>query len=320
MSSKKASAKTKKANSPKPRQVRPPSFRSFRLRKRLRQPAPKLPGFFTLLRLSIRQLSANKKLFFGILGVYLILNLTLVKGFGPGNNLPELKASLSEIFTGGGGQVISGLALFGFLLGASGSVTSEVASVYQSFLLIFVSLAIIWALRQVHADKKVTMGDAFYKGMYPLVPFVLVLLIISLQLLPLLAGAGLYSSVAMNQLTVNGLESFVWLLVFGLLATSSLYMLSSSVFSLYIVTLPDVRPLQSLRSARGLVRYRRWAIMRRILLLPLLLLISAAVIMVPLIIFLTPLAEWVFFILTAFGVAVTHGYMYNLYRELLPNE
>jgi hypothetical protein len=94
-------------------------------------------------------------------------------------------------------------------------------------------------------------------------------------------------------------------------------MLASSLFALYIVTLPGMTPIRALRSARGLVRYRRWTVIRKILWLPLLLLLVAAVIMLPIIIWLTAVAQWVFFILSMFALLAVHSYMYALYRELL---
>jgi hypothetical protein len=43
----------------------------------------------------------------------------------------------------------------------------------------------------------------------------------------------------------------------------------------------------------------------------------AAVIMLPIIIVLTPVAQYVFFVLTMFALVAVHTYMYTLYRELL---
>ena len=48
-----------------------------------------------------------------------------------------------------------------------------------------------------------------------------------------------------------------------------------------------------------------------------LLLIAAAVIMVPIIILFTPFAQYVFFAMTMFSLTAVHAYMYVLYRELL---
>jgi hypothetical protein len=44
---------------------------------------------------------------------------------------------------------------------------------------------------------------------------------------------------------------------------------------------------------------------------------AGAIIMLPVIIWLTPLARWTFFLLTLAALAAVHAYMYTLYRELL---
>jgi hypothetical protein len=97
-------------------------------------------------------------------------------------------------------------------------------------------------------------------------------------------------------------------------------MVTSSVFALYIVTLPNVTPMAALRSARDLVLHRRWLIMRKVLFLPVALLVIAAIIMVPVIILSPAVAEWLFFGLSMLALAVVHSYMYGLYRELIKND
>lgn len=315
---KKPPTKTIKKPAAKKRQIKAPGYSSFRLSKRLTHPAKKpLPGTIRLFKRSLAHLFAHKKLFFGVVLVYLVLSVVLVRGFGFGSDVPELKSVLDEVFTGGSGQLIGGVAIFSFLVGAAGNTSTDAGAVYQSILLVIVSLAFIWALRQTHAGQKARVKDAFYKGMYPLIPFVLVLLVMTLQLIPFAAGTTLYSLVAGSGLAVGLIEQAFWIVVFGLFGLLSLYMLSSSLFALYIVTLPDISPLQALRSARGLVQHRRWAVMRRVLLLPIVIVVIGALIMIPLIILVTPLAEWVFFALGMFSLAVVHSYLYSLYRELL---
>jgi len=51
--------------------------------------------------------------------------------------------------------------------------------------------------------------------------------------------------------------------------------------------------------------------------LPFALITIAAVIMVPIIMLLTPVAVVFFFVLTIVGLAIVHSYMYGLYRELI---
>jgi hypothetical protein len=228
-----------------------------------------------------------------------------------------LKHTLNQAFTGNLGSLASGVSVFVVLVGSAGNGSSQTAGAYQLFLGLITSLAVIWALRQVLAGSLVRIRDAYYQGMYPLIPFILVLLVIGLQLLPLLIGSTLYSLVVTNGIAVYPIERIIWALLFALLALLSLYMISSSLFALYIVTLPDMTPMKALRSARELVRNRRWTVLRKLLCLPIVLLIVAAIIMVPIIIWLTPLAQWVFFLLTMFALVAANTYVYMLYRELL---
>lgn len=259
----------------------------------------------------------HRRLFITITIVYGLLNLLLVRGLASDTNLTELKDQLNSIFTGNFGALASSLSIFALLVGSAGNASSETAAAYQLFLALIVSLAVIWALRQAMAGAQVRAKDAYYKGMYPLVPFTLVLMVVGLQLIPLLIGSALYSVVINNGIAVLFLEKALWAALFGLLASVTLYMLSSSLFALYIVTLPDMTPVKALRSARELVRNRRWTVLRKILFLPLLLLVLSAVIMLPIIILITPAAQWVFFLLTMFSTVAVHAYMYTLYRELL---
>jgi hypothetical protein len=132
-----------------------------------------------------------------------------------------------------------------------------------------------------------------------------------------LIGSSIYSIVIANGIAVNLIEKALFVALFVALAALSVYWISSSLFALYIVTLPDMTPLKALRSARELVRGRRWAVFRKLICLPVILLVVAAIIMLPIIILLTPLAQWVFFLLTMFALVAVHTYMYTLYRELL---
>jgi hypothetical protein len=244
-----------------------------------------------------------------------------VKGFGVGTDIASLKQAITEIFGGSFSGFTTTLALFGVLLTNVNATNGQQASAYQTVFLVGASLAIIWALRQTLSPKnkknKIQIRDAFYRGMYPLVPFLLIVAVIGIQLLPVAVGGFLYSVVVAGGLAVTGAEKMLWLLLVGATVLLSLYMITSSIFALYIVTLPNVRPMQALRSARDLVLHRRWTIMRKLIFLPFALLIGSAILTMPLIIFLPTLAEWVFFVLSMFGLVIFHSYLYTLYRELL---
>ncbi len=284
--------------------------------KAVKAPA-RLPNVWQLTNLAAQTLWDNKKLFIGLTLVYGLLNLVLVQGLSSNADVASLKHTLNQVFTGHLGSLGSSLSVFVVLVDLAGNSSSPTAGVYQLVLALIVSLAIIWALRQRLAGHHIRVRDAYYRGMYPLIPFILVLIVVGLQLIPLLVGSTLYALVINNGIAVHVIEKLIWLLVFILLSLWTLYMLSSSLFALYIVTLPDMTPLKALRSARELVKHRRWTALRKILCLPIILLVIAAALMVPIIVWLTPLAQWLFFILTMFVLVAVHAYMYTLYREFL---
>lgn len=310
---------TAKSANKKPtvRKLKVEPYRSLRLQSKIKHQAASLPPARRLLKTSMQMLLKRWKLFGGIVGIYILLTILMVQGMGVNTGLDELKSSLQEVFSGRSSSLLTGLTIFGYLLSSSGSSSGDVASLYQSILLVIVSLATVWALRQVQAGHKASVADAFYKGMYPLIPFVLVLMVIGLQLLPLVFGNWLYGIVINGGIAITTAEKGLWMVFTALLALLSLYMLSSSLFAIYISTLPEMRPIKALRSARELVRNRRWLVMRRVILLPILLMIFGAVIMVPAIIIITPIASWLFLVLSMMSLVVVHAYMYNLYRELL---
>lgn len=301
------------------RRLRQLKHRGWKPGKRTAWPRQPVPGAWKLTKQAADTLWTHRRLFIGITLVYGLLNLVLVQGLSSSSNtdVGSLKHTLNQVFTGDFRSITSSLTIFVVLVGSAGNGSSQTAGAYQVFLFLMVSLAVIWALRQVQAGTSVRVRDAYYRGMYPLVPFVLVLSVIGLQLLPLLIGAELYSLITTNGIAVNAAEKIISGVIFFITACISLYLICSSLFALYIVTLPDMTPLKALRSARQLVRYRRWNVLRKLLWLPLLLLIVAAIVMLPVIIWLTPAAQWIFFVLTMLAVAAAHSYIYNLYRELI---
>lgn len=302
-----------------PRKLKEPKRKWYHFWKR-RRPVPNyepLPKARVIFRTSIEQLFQNWKLFSGIVAIYGILNVILVRGVSSSSDLTTIKAAFDSLLHGAGGKVASALISFSTLLTSSGSNNSAASGTYQSFLLVVASLAFIWALRQTIAKNVVTIRDSFYRGMYPLIPVMLVVIVMGIQLLPLGIGGALYSTVVSKGIAIFFWEKLIWGIIFGILALWSIYMLCSSLFALYIVTLPDMTPFRALRSARQLVYGRRLLILRKLIFLPVVMLLLATLIEVPLILFLTPLAPWVFFVLSMAALAIVHSYLFNLYRELL---
>ncbi|HWB39354.1 MAG TPA: hypothetical protein VG604_03910 [Candidatus Saccharimonadales bacterium] len=324
-SAKSRAAATKKspADSKKPvrvpRKLEPKRHPRWQFWRRLpaNQLPSKLPSSWRLTKLSAKTLRGHWKLFGKISLIYGVLNLALVRGFSSGIDIGSLRSSFDQAVGVSSGSFTSGIGTFVSLLGSASTSGNPGAGTYQLFLVLFVSLAVIWALRQVAADHPANARGAYYQGMYPLIPFILVTIVIGLQLIPLTIGSFIYSIVISNGIAVGFWEHAFWLAIFVLLAALSIRMICSSIFALYIVTLPDMTPMSALRSARRLVKHRRLSILRKLLWLPILLLIILAVILVPVIIWIDPITQWLFLLLIMCAPAAIHAYIYTLYRELL---
>ena len=309
--------KTKPNQTKTPRTKKAHEYKSFKLSKKIKPAGRKpLPGIVSLCKTAVVPFRLNKKLFLGIISIHLILTVIFVSGISSSIDFVDAKNNLEEAFGGDLGKFDSGLALFSYVL-SSGSGADSVSANYQIFISLITSLAIIWSIRQVLAGEKINVRQSFYQGVYPLVPFMLVIFVIVLQLLPFLIGNFLVTTVIANGLAVSVIEKTLWWLIFALLALLSLYMVLSSIFALYISTLPDMAPLKALRSARGLVLHRRVSIALRLIGLPIVVLSAYALVLVPLIFILPILVVPAFLLLGSFTLFFAHSYLYNLYRTLL---
>ncbi len=300
-----------------PRRLKQRTYKSFKLSKKIKPVQPPLKSSYKIFKLSLKTFFSNKKVLIGLSLVYGLLTLILVNGFGNSLNAGELKEAFSDLSDGQLGDLTVSATIFGALVTSTGSAVTATGSVYQTVLLVIFALATIWCLRQVYAGQSASVKDGLYKGMTPLIPFLLVLVVIGLQLLPLAIGGWLYGIVISNNIAITFVEKAIWGLLFGSMVILSLYMISSSIFGLFVVALPDMKPMKALRSARGLVLHRRLMVIKRLLFLPVILVLIAAVIMIPVLLWLTAIADWLFFGLSQLGAIFSLTYLYALYRELL---
>jgi hypothetical protein len=299
----------------RPRRLYLPVYKLLRL-KRVQHPVV-LPSVWQLSKKTTLLLWRHRGLFLWLGAVYTILNVFFVRGLSGSADVNSLKSQVGQGLQGNTAQLTTGLSAFTGLLASSGNGSSTTAGVYQIMLGLIVSLAVIWALRQAAAGEPMRLKDPFYRGMYPLVPFILVVLVILLQTVPFLVGAGLYGMAMSYGIAINLTEKVLWGLLFAVLTLISVYMLCSSLFALYVVTLPDMTPWKALKNARQLVHYRRPAVFRKLLFLPFALLVIAGVIMAPIVLLVPAAATWAFFLLGMFTLILAHAYLYTLYRELL---
>lgn len=294
-----------------------------KLKRKTKQPVvatkTKLDSGPKLLLTSLRHLWAHKKLFGAILLIYFLLSFVFVSGLTLNFSLRETQIALDEAQYSSDSAVGRAAESFGILLANASSATDEASSLYQMFLLVLISLVVIWSLRTTfeYRETSPTVKVAFYQSTYALVPYLLVGGIILLQLLPALLGLSIYGVVVSNNIAVGVIEQLGWLVLTIFMCSVSIYFISTSLFASYIVTLPNMQPLSALRSAKKLVRFRRLLVIRKMLFLPFVLLVFLAAIIMPIILSAPHIAEAFFMIISLALVLVAHSYFYVLYRELL---
>lgn len=298
------------------RKLKTPRYSSFRLQKRIRTAKPKLPSVRVLWRQTMSIIKTNKKFFIIFTAAFAVLAFIFIQTSASTFDFTEAQRVLSE---SAGGTLPASLVLYTGLVSNSVQASNQTAALYQFILILMFSLAIIYGLRHMYGKqaRPVTVKEALYKGMTPIVPVLLVLAVIALQLLPLSLGTSIYATVVSTGLAVTVIEQIVWLLFMALLAVLTIYLISSSVFALFIVTLPNMTPMRALRAARELVRFRRLEVIRKIILLPIIMLILLAIIVVPFIALVPVIAQIVFFVASTLVLPITLTYLYNLYRSMI---
>lgn len=277
-----------------------------------------LPSVLGLSKKCVRQLWDYRLLFIGVLLIYGILNFAITQGYSAGTSVASLNSQLNGQYKGN--PIANSLAIYTLMFSPSNNASSSSGASGVSFgliMLIIASLAVIWVVRNISNKVKVRIRDAYYKGMYPLVPFVIILSLIALELLPLVIGGSIYAAVTNGHIANTAIEQLAFGLIAFILGSLTMYLLSSTAFALYMVTLPDMTPVRALKASLKLVRKRRFPIILRLLYLPLILLVVSGVVMLPVIIFIPSIAPWVFMVLALVLLALFHLYMYNFYRELL---
>jgi hypothetical protein len=283
--------------------------------KKVQQPVQKteaqrhrLPNVIRLVRTALSIIWRHKKSFAGITGIYIALSLFFVGFIGSGLDVAAIRDGFGSRLIGGGVAYVQLLA---------GGTSSESGSVYQLVLFIIASLVVIWALRQAHAGQSFGIREAYYKGLYPIAPCIVIIFVMILQLLPMIFGLTIYQLVVANGIAAGAIENIIWAILLLATMLTSLFFITSSLQAFYIATLPDMTPWPALKAARKLVKGRRWTVARKVLFLPLLLLIATGLLLLPVIIVAPAIAPFALQIIGPILIVVSHSYLYGLYRELM---
>jgi len=310
------------------------SFKKTRRRDYVR--SLKLPGYWAFTRYVRRTISKRKKLFLALILIYALLTALLV-GIASQETYSELSQSLrdssGDIFKGNWGSV--GQAALLLFSGATGAYSDAISSNQQVTTVVMglvAWLTTVWLLRAQLAGSAPKLRDGLYAAGAPIISTFLVGLVFIVQLLPVAVALVAFSTGVATNVLDGGIETMLFWVVTALLSALSLYWTTSTFMALIIVTLPGMYPMKALKAAGDLVIGRRVRILLRILWLLILLVLTWAVVMIPLILFDTwlkgifPAIDWLplvpsaFLVLGTITVVWSASYIYLLYRKIVDDD
>lgn len=312
--------------------------RSFRrTRRRDYKRSFELPGYWSFTHGVARHVWKYKKVFLYLIGLYFVLSVIFV-GLGSQDAYSQLSKELEN----SGGDLVQGF--FGKIGGASllllasagGALEAPGATdgqrIFGIILFLLIWLTTIWLLRAQFAGKTPKLRDALYDAGSPIVALFLIVLVATVQLLPIaIALVGFAALSSYGLLDGGGLSLLFWV-VATLLSVLSLYWLTSTFMAMIIVTLPGMYPVQALRTASDLAIGRRVRILFRVVWLLVTILVAWAAIMVPIILFDgwvktlapalqgIPVVPVIMLLMGAVTIVWSTAYVYMLYRKAVDDD
>lgn len=311
--------------------------RSFRLTQRSDYKRSfALPGYWAFTNQVRALLWKNWRLFGGLVLVYMAATI-IISGFGAQQSYNTLTQSIrdgsGDLFKGNFGAVgQSALTLLSVVTVGLSPNLSQAQSILGGLALFFAWLATIWLLRNTLAGHNPRLRDGLYNSGSPVLATVAVGFIITLQLLPAATAIILYSAAQGSGLLDGGASAMLaWCGIF-LLPLLSVYWVTSSFIALVIVTLPGMYPMHAIRSAGDLVVGRRLRVLYRMSWLLLIVSLTWAIIVIPIIQFnewlksVTPVANQLPIVplvvigMSSLTLIYVTSYIYLLYRRIVDDD
>ncbi len=228
----------------------------------------------------------------------------------------QLNASVVAVFGGGEESIATRTVAVGTLFGQSAQFDNQTGVLFFVIAMV-ASLAIIWLLRALWSSRKLKVKEAYYQGMYPFVPVVLVVLVMFLQAIPFSIGTFLFQTAFDQGLAASFIEKlgFVSVLMAGIILSS--YWIIGSIMAFYAATVPGKTPLESLDIAKQMLKGRRFAVLKEALIF---MVVTGLMILVPMLAVIYVFSQAAV-VLAAIFIVISlpwmHMYFYGLYRDLL---
>lgn len=276
-----------------------------------------LSSSWSLFKKSLRTIEYQKKFLSFAVVSYAVLSALLVVKISSFDHVSRVKSTYVHGLLTIGKNLSASLSTLGSLSGTVGGSNNSASSVLQFLLFLIFSLIFIKAIREASRSRKLKFSDGVYTSCYPIIQFLLVIIILALESIPILFATYFFNTIFSNGIAPSWIERTIWTIVCAAFLLFGLYLLISSIFSLFIVTLPNMRPWASIKSSWKLVKSRRLLVARKIIAMIVSLFVGLGILALILVWLLPVISAWVLLILGLMSFVLVYTYMYSLYRELL---
>jgi hypothetical protein len=248
---------------------------------------------------------------------YTLLSVALVINISAFSSVRSLKGSYTHGLSTIGSNISASLSTLGSLSSTVSSSGSSSGGFIQFLLFILFSLIFIKGIREANKSRTLKFSEGIYSSIHPFLQFLLVILLLIAESIPILFAASIYQIIFSNGIATSVIEKLIWIIICGLILALGLYLMISTVFALFIVTLPNMRPWASMKSSWQLVKTRRLLIIRKIVTMLVLLFISFGLIALLLVLLVPIISAWLLLIIGLASMVIIYTYTYSLYKELI---
>ena len=258
---------------------------------------------------------------FSLLGlVFLFIAYVLFLSASPISDLGQLQQDLQQRRGNGWSSGLSvALSLLPNLIALVGQYILDALVLFVAAHLVL-SLSLWWLIRRIvdnGRQAKIKIRDALYFGSAQIVPFTLLMITLSLQLLPALIVTDFATQLRVNEILQSNWEQAAALLVVVLIYGICFYWFIGGFFSLIIGSLPGTRPFKAWQASLQLTHRRRLPVASRLFFMLSLSALGLCLLSLPFLAFIPRWAEYAFYLLALGFFILSHIYCFLLYSDLL---
>jgi hypothetical protein len=297
-----------------------------RTRKRDKIKKPNIEGYIAFPWYVLRILWNRKWVYIRLVALFFILSIIFVGAIQVDNI-----TSVNEVIDSASsdGNILGPVARAAMTVGSSigGALNgnlSDVQYIYISALYVLILLMVVWLVRHQLAGKKVAMREGLYNAAAPIAAEYVLILIGILQLIPAALATLVFVSAQALGLFDGGIETAMFSGALFLVIVLTLYFMTTTLFAMFIVTIPGTYPIKAYRAARRIVAGQRLRLLLRLLWMVVILLVTWFIVFVPVVIIVNsfgggnsmaiPVAYQLMIIMS---IVYATAYGYLLYRRMI---